>query len=141
MKYFFYSTAFVTVISLFSCGNNKKEVSYGKPKEIKTESKTQEKPLKNVSTIAKGKALFTEKTCTTCHQTDKKVIGPSIKEITETYNKENASILLFLQSKSNPIVDIDPGQIAVMKANLDGFVKEMKEEELKSIELYMLSIK
>ena len=46
----------------------------------------------------------------------------------------------FLKGEQEAIVDTDPGQVAIMKANLDGFVKDLKEEELKALEAYMRSV-
>lgn len=131
------------ILFLTNCGNKKenKATSYGK--STATEQKNTTSTTKvdsNSALISKGKELFKDKTCTTCHQVDKKVIGPSIKTITKIYKEKNANIIDFLQNRLNPIVDTDPGQIAVMKANLDGFVKQMTEDELKAIEAYMNSI-
>ncbi len=39
------------------------------------------------------------------------------------------------------IVETDPGQVAIMKANLDGFVKDLKQEELEALAAYMRSAK
>ncbi len=91
--------------------------------------------------VAIGKKLFTDKTCATCHAPDKKLVGPSIQDIAKIYADKGASIVDFLKQKSKPIVDTDPGQVSVMKANLDGFVKDMKDDELKALEAYMMSVK
>ena len=47
----------------------------------------------------------------------------------------------FLKGNQEAIVDTDPGQVAIMKANLDGFVKDLSDNELKALEAYMLSFK
>ncbi|WP_372800790.1 c-type cytochrome, partial [Lutibacter sp.] len=91
--------------------------------------------------IALGEKLFTEKTCTTCHQPDAKVIGPSIKDINKVYSEKGANLVAFLKGESEAIVDTDPGQVAIMKANLDGFVKDLTSEELAALAAYMASIK
>lgn len=118
----------LTILSIFtiSCGDKKKE-------EPKTETAVE-------LTLEDGKELFTSKTCATCHQPDVKLIGPSIKDINKIYSENNASIVSFLKGELNPIVDTDPGQVAIMKANLDSFVKGLTDAELKAIEKYMLSI-
>ncbi|MDY0779298.1 c-type cytochrome [Tenacibaculum sp. IB213877] len=141
MKTFIYSIVLSITFVLFSCSNKKEAPAYGKPSTTTKSTSNKTEPSKTENNqIAEGKKLFTEKTCTTCHQVDTKVIGPSIKQITKVYKAKDANIVAFLQSKSAPIVDTDPGQVAVMKANLDSFVKEMSEKELKAIEAYMLSI-
>ncbi|MCF6182965.1 c-type cytochrome [Lutibacter sp.] len=94
-----------------------------------------------VDNVALGKKLFTEKTCATCHQPDVKVIGPSIKDINKIYTEKNGDIVKFLKEESEAIVDTDPGQVAIMKANLDGFVKDLKGEELAALAAYMRSVK
>ncbi len=88
--------------------------------------------------IAQGKVLFEGKgTCNSCHLTDKKVIGPSIKEITKIYADNKASIVTFLQGDGEPIVD--PSQFPIMQANF-AITKKMSEHELKAIEAYMNSL-
>ena len=69
-----------------------------------------------------------------------KGIGPSITEINKIYSDKNADIIAFLKGELNAIVDTDPGQVAVMKANLDGFVKDLKDPELNALKAYMLSV-
>lgn len=119
----------LTILSIItiSCGDKKKE-------EPKTETLTE-------LTLEDGKELFISKTCATCHQPDVKLIGPSIKDINKKYAENNASIVSFLKGDSSPIVDTDPGQVAIMNANINSFVKDLTDAELKAIEKYMLSVK
>lgn len=126
---------------LVSCGESKKE-------EVKKEIEKSEKPAAKSSSsagdadlIALGEKLFTDKTCVSCHQIDAKIVGPSVKTIVEIYEKNDASLVAFLKGDMEAIVDTDPGQVAIMKANLDGFVKDLKENELKALEAYMISVK
>jgi cytochrome c len=129
----------LATIFLTSCGEKKKE----EVKEIETpevEAVEEAVVAEVVGDLELGKKLFTEKTCATCHQPDAKVIGPSIKDINKIYTEQNADIVAFLKGASPAIVDTDPGQVAIMKANLDGFVKDLSAEELASLALYMKSI-
>jgi cytochrome c len=135
-----------------SCGEKKKEEV---KKEVKTPVEAVETAPENSSTtkevetttdavagdVELGKKLFTEKTCATCHQPAVKVIGPAIKDINKAYTENNGSIVKFLKEESKPIVDTDPGQVAIMKANLDGFVKDLTDKELAALAAYMRSIK
>jgi len=89
--------------------------------------------------ISKGKALFTSKTCTSCHGIDKKILGPSVQDIVKIYDEKGANMVKFLKGNGPAIVDTDPGQVAIMKANIDGFLKELKAEELQAITAYMRS--
>ncbi len=133
-----------TVLALVvaSCGESKKEEVN---KEIESpQEEVKETPAASAGSedlVAMGEKLFTDKTCVSCHQADAKIVGPSIKGIVQVYNDQNASIVSFLKGEQEAIVDTDPGQVAIMKANLDGFVKDLKEEELKALEAYMLSVK
>lgn len=131
MKKTILTVAFISLITI-GCGDKKKHEA---PKGADTPEQAAE------LTVADGEALFTSKTCTTCHQPDTKVIGPSIKDINAKYSENNASIVAFLKGETSPIVDTDPAQVAIMKANLDSFVKDLSEAELKAIEKYMLSVK
>ena len=130
-------------VSFYSCGEKKSEKKQEKvtiqPK--KETPKAKDTNADNAALIAKGKKLFKDKTCFTCHLPDTKAIGPSIKDINKIYADKGADIVAFLKSESKPIVDTDPGQVAVMKANLDGFVKDLKDPELNALKAYMLSIK
>ena len=136
-----------TFILFSSCGDNKSEK---KPEKITIQSSTEVKKetpadasasSDDTALIAMGKKLFKDKTCFTCHMPNEKGIGPSITDINKIYLDKNADIVQFLKGDLEPIVDTDPGQVAVMKANLDGFVKDLKEEELQALKAYMLSVK
>jgi cytochrome c len=112
----------------------------------KTETETKENPFVSTETEtsvltpeALGKELFEGKgMCATCHKTDVATSGPSIKDISKIYTDKKASISLFLQGESDPIVD--PSQYEIMKANLE-ITKAMTEAEVQALETYMLSIK
>ncbi len=123
-----------------SCGEKKKEEI---KKEVETKIETVKEEVKDVvaGNIEVGKKLFAEKTCATCHQPDAKVIGPSIKDINKIYAEKNGNIVNFLKGEAAAIVDTDPGQVAIMKANLDGFVKDLSADELAALAAYMISIK
>lgn len=130
------------LVALFitSCGDTKKE-------EVKKEAEAPVEVAKETTTkspadyVALGEKLFTEKTCATCHQADMKVIGPSIKDMNKVYAEKNANMVKFLKGESEAIVDTDPGQVAIMKANIDGFLKEMSSEEIAALVAYMSSVK
>ena len=139
---------FVAIAFTFaSCGDKKKEEVKKDSEPIKEEVKAPETSNEAETTstdaqanddqIAMGEKLFTEKTCTTCHALDTKVIGPSIKDIVKMYDEKNENIVQFLKGNSEPIVDTDPGQVAIMKANIDGFVKDMTPEQLQAVAAYM----
>ncbi|NBL65428.1 cytochrome C552 [Flavobacterium sp. NST-5] len=110
---------------LFSC--KKTEENFGKPApETVTETKSDNLGQE----IFDGKGM-----CYSCHKPDAKIIGPSIKEIANIYKKNNADIKLFLQEKSEPIVD--PSQYSVMKTNF-AITKTFTPEELIAVEKYMM---
>ncbi|MBT8385723.1 MAG: c-type cytochrome [Bacteroidia bacterium] len=131
----------VLAFTLNSCGDKKKDESPAATEPVKVEETTVEKTDSEVKTeqVALGEKLFTEKTCTACHVLDTKLIGPSIKDIIKIYDEKNGNIVQFLKGTAAPIVDTDPGQVAIMKANLDGFVKDMTPEELQAVAAYMRS--
>jgi len=130
------------VVAFFfaSCGETKKE-EVKQEVEAPVEEAAEEKIKTSDDYLALGKELFTSKTCVTCHQPDAKVIGPSIKDINKVYAEKGGNIVAFLKGESPAIVDTDPGQVAIMKANLDGFVKNLTSEELAALALYMSSVK
>lgn len=84
-----------------------------------------------------GKEIFEGRgNCTSCHQVDQKVIGPSVHEIAKIYKDKNADIVNFLKGNGEPIVD--PSQFAVMKTNFP-VTQAMSDDELKAIETYIYS--
>ncbi len=118
----------LSVLTFISCKkeDEKKESLYPE-KQISAE----EKQLQLGQEIFEGKGM-----CYSCHKPEQKVIGPSIKEISQIYKEKGADIKLFLQEKSDPIVD--PKQYPVMKTNL-AITKTFSEEELKAVEAYFYS--
>lgn len=122
----------LVAISVVACGKKeeKKEELY--PKNV-AEAVSPEQQL-----INDGKALFesNKAACFSCHQMDKKVIGPSIKEIAKIYKEQNGDMVAFLRKKADPIVD--PSQYNVMETNF-AILKTMSDEELQSLEAYMMS--
>ena len=128
-------------LAIVSCGETKKE-------EVKKEVEAPAKEVAKVAPaesaddlVAMGEKLFTDKTCVSCHQLDAKIVGPSVKDIVKIYEENNASLVEFLKGNQEAIVDTDAGQVAIMQANLDGFVKDLKEEELQALAAYMKNAK
>jgi len=131
-------------ITLTSCGDKKKE-------EVKTEIETVKEEVKIEETTteaatgddqaAAGEKLFTEKTCNACHAPDTKVVGPSIKDIATKYADANGNIVKFLKGNADAIVDTDPGQVAIMKGNIETILKDISPEDLQAIAAYIRSAK
>lgn len=117
-------------ICLFSCG---------KKEEIKDENLYPETTLSpEEKLISDGKELFnsSKAACASCHLVDKKVIGPSVKEIAKIYKEQNGDMFAFLRKKAEPIVD--PSQYNVMETNF-AILKTFSDDQIKSLEAYMLS--
>jgi len=133
MKVYFKFLLIVSIVlNIISCGKKTETDAMGNPIEPKETSINQ-------TPKALGKELFEGKgMCATCHKADVATSGPSIKDISKMYTDKKASISLFLQGETDPIVD--PSQYEIMKANLE-ITKAMTEAELQALETYMLSIK
>jgi len=131
---------FATTIFISSCGDDADK----KPAKTTTKTeapKKEEAPKATTSgDAAKGKELFASKTCASCHAPDKKVVGPSIKDIAAKYSSVG-DIVTFLNGGSDAIVDTDPGQVAVMKGNIDGILKDISDAEKADMAAYILSLK
>ena len=131
-RYFQLLLTLLIGISTISCGEKKETNAMG-------DFMDQAETSLNQTPEAFGKELFEGKgMCATCHKADVATSGPSIKDISKMYTDKKASISLFLQGETDPIVD--PSQYEIMKANLE-ITKAMSDEELQAIEKYMLSIK
>jgi len=131
MKKILFLSVLSTVIFI-SCGKKeeKKEALY--PENV-AEKLSPEDQL-----VASGKELFesNKAACFSCHKVDKKVIGPSVKDIAKIYKEQNGDMVAFLRKKADPIVD--PSQYNVMETNF-AILKTMSDEEIKSLEAYMMS--
>jgi cytochrome c len=125
---------FIGILLVCSCKTEKKSTS-GDDKVAPVRGE-----LSMDSQIFLGNRLFSEKTCITCHDVDKKKIGPSVKEIMAIYKEKNGDIVAFLKGEAQPIVDTTASQVAIMQANIDGFLKGISDEELKTIATYMLHV-
>ena len=109
------------IIFLFSCKNETK----------KGVVETAQKP-----SIEYGKQLFESNNCVSCHQMDKKIIGPSLQEMAKIYQNKNGNFIAFLKDEADPIVD--PSMYETMKINLQ-ITKNMSDSDLKSLDLYLQS--
>jgi cytochrome c len=122
----------LAVLALTSCKKETTETPVDK-----TETYSEGESAKTTTPEALGKEIFEGKgNCTSCHQVDQKVIGPSIQEIAKTYKDKKGDIVTFLKGNAEPIVD--PSQFAVMKTNFP-VTQAMSDEELKAIETYIYS--
>ncbi len=124
------------VLAFASCKKESQE-PFGKSTESKTETYSEGESAEIKTPEDLGKEIFEGKgNCTSCHQPDQKVIGPSIKEIAKIYKDKKGDIVTFLKGNGEPIVD--PSQFAVMKTNFP-VTQAMSDEELKAIETYIYS--
>jgi len=156
MKNFFLSLLAITgFIILTSCKNadkkvdkvtteNTKQVTKDSNEAVNETTKPVNKTITKVSNkmqdpklIAKGKALFTSKTCVTCHREKTKLVGPALQVIAKTYKEKNGSLMNFLKGKSDAIVDIP--MAAVMHPQVETITKEMPDSELKALIAYINS--
>lgn len=120
------------IFALTAC---KKEVAQETPQPTETYSEGQSAEAKTPEAL--GKEIFEGKgNCTSCHQPDQKIIGPSIQEIAKMYKDKKGNIVTFLKGNADPIVD--PSQFSVMQTNFP-VTKAMSDEELKAIETYIYS--
>ena len=133
MKVYFKLLLMLSIgISIISCVEKKETEAMGNPFN-QVETSVNQTPKELGKEIFEGKGM-----CATCHKADIKTSGPSIKDISKIYTDKKASISLFLQGETDPIVD--PSQFEIMKANLE-ITKTMTNEEVQALEAYMLSIK
>ena len=69
----------------------------------------------------------------------KQLAGKLYPKGIKIYDEKNGNLVQFLKGNSAAIVDTDPGQVAIMKANLDGFVKDLTGDQLQALSAYMRS--
>jgi cytochrome c len=122
------------ILVLTSCQTDKKT-------EKKLETVVPERTeLSQDSKIFLGNRLFSEKTCITCHAIDREHKAPSVVDIMHVYKTNNADIVSFLKGHAKPIVDTTASQVAIMQANIDGFLKQITDVELDAIATYMMHV-
>ena len=93
--------------------------------------------IKGDPLVEKGKKLFEGRgNCTTCHKSDKKIVGPSLVEISKIYREQQGDMIAFLREEAPAIVD--PHQYEAMRINLR-LTKKMSQDELRALEAYILS--
>ena len=124
----------IVFLIVSSCNMDKKS------KEVKENVVPERGELSKDSQIFLGNRLFSEKTCITCHDVNRIKIGPSVKDIMKVYKEKNGDIVAFLKGEAKPIVDTTESQVTIMQANIDGFLKNISDEELKTIATYMLHV-
>jgi len=106
-------------------------------KAVKQTTTEASNKMQDPKLIAKGKALFTSKTCVTCHREKTKLVGPALQVIAKTYKEKNGNLMNFFKGKSDAIVDIP--MAAVMHPNVETITKEMSDSELKALIAYINS--
>lgn len=118
--------------ALVSCGKKEEQKESLYPEDVAVAVSPEEKLVQD------GKALFesNKAACFSCHVPDKKIVGPSIKDIATAYKEKNGNMVAFLRKKADPIVD--PSQYNVMETNF-AILKTMSDEEIKSLEAYIMS--
>lgn len=135
-SYLLRTIPFFAVMLLLSCG--KKESNPSMPEPVYESERGGAKEMTQTEKIALGKQIFEGKgTCASCHLADKKVIGPSIREIIQIYDKHDVSLISFLKGQEEAIVD--PTQFIIMQANLE-ITKKLSDTELEALEAYMRSM-
>ncbi len=127
--------SFIILILVVCCCNRAKKLD-----EVKDNGVPPRPELSKDSKIFLGNRLFSEKTCITCHAVDQQKVGPSVIDIMRIYKEKNGDIVSFLKGKTQPIVDTTASQVAVMQANIDGFLKDISDVELNAIATYMLHV-
>ncbi|MGE5395471.1 MAG: c-type cytochrome [Candidatus Saccharibacteria bacterium] len=147
MKKQIFITIALGLMLIFSCSSPNKEKSTTTQSDQKvteapkTETATpQAAPATTPQTkeTSPGEKLFTEKTCTTCHKPDTKLVGPSLKDIAAAYNGDKGKLKSFLKGEAKPIVD--PSQESVMHPQI-AITKALPDDQLNQIMDYILSNK
>jgi cytochrome c len=147
MKKQIFITIGMGLLLTFSCGSPNKE----KTTTTQSEQNVTETPKTDTTThavtppataqsttVSPGEKLFTEKTCTTCHKPDTKLVGPSLKDIAAAYKGNKDGLKAFLKGEGKAIVD--PSQESVMHPQI-AITKALPAEQLDQITDFILSHK
>lgn len=124
----------IAPLALFSCNAEEKAI-------LSSEKTVPERgELSQDSKIFLGNRLFSEKTCITCHDINSEKTAPSVVDIMNIYKDKGGDIVAFLKGENKPIVDTTASQVAIMQDNINGFLKEISDEELDAIATYMIHV-
>jgi cytochrome c len=126
--------AIIGISSFSSCSNeeNNEAKTDVKPTEI-----TAEEP-KVIEVELPGKETFKTNGCVACHEPNRKVVGPALKDISAAYLDNREGLTAFLKGEGEAIVD--PAQAAVMAPQIE-ITKAMEDADRDLIIDYILSIK
>lgn len=147
MKKQIFITIGMGLLLTFSCGSpNKEKTTTTQSEQTVTEAPKTDNvaPAAAPSSTAQstavspGEKLFTEKTCTTCHKPDTKLVGPSLKDIAAAYKDNKDGLKAFLKGEAKPIVD--PSQESVMHPQI-AITKALPTEQLDQMADFILSHK
>lgn len=139
MKKEIFITIALGILFTFSCGSpNKEKATTTQTEEKVAEAPKTEAPAAASAEASPGEKLFTEKTCTTCHKPDNKLVGPSLKDIAAAYNGDKGKLKAFLKGEAKPIVD--PSQESVMHPQI-AITKALPEDQLDQVVDFILSHK
>ncbi len=135
------SSIVIFALMAINCSDKKEIQSTSELSDLSASTNTETLAVATPEMVAKGQEIFNGKgICYTCHKPESKLIGPSLKDIAQKYTTQNASIVSFLKQDSHPIVDTTATQVALMKTNFPT-LKKMSDDELKSLEAFILSHK
>jgi len=84
---------------------------------------------------AAGAAIFNDRGCTMCHQSDADMIGPSIRTIGIRYSGNENALVAYLKGQGQPIVY--PERDAMMRPQLLK-LGSLYEDEYRSLARYIL---
>jgi len=85
----------------------------------------------------KGREVFLQNKCDTCHYPDTVSLGPTLGKIAETYKGKKAHLIRFLNGQEKPIVFPDKFE-SVMEAFL-GNTKLLTPEQREDLADYIMS--
>ena len=132
----------LVLIIATSCSSPKKDnqkstetVQTSKPEQATPEEKNTQV---SSETVGSGEKLYKDKGCLVCHQLNRKLVGPAVKDIAAAYSGNKAGLTAYLKGEGKSIVD--PSQFSVMQPQL-AITKALPDEELDAIVDYILSIK
>jgi len=132
----------LVLIMAASCSSPKKDnqkstetVQTSNPEQATPEEKNTQVAS---ATVGYGEKLYKDKGCLVCHQLNKKLVGPAVKDIAAAYSGNKAGLTAYLKGEGKSIVD--PSQSSVMQPQI-AITKALPAEELDAIVDYILSIK
>ncbi len=85
-----------------------------------------------------GSATFQSLKCGSCHKPDRKSVGPSLKDVGQSYAGQEERLVQYLKGEAEPILGL--GKAKLMRKSIKK-MQDLASPELKALSHYIMTFK